>query len=53
MIYVSCNPMTLARDLSILREGAQVLEERLLGVDLFPRTRHIEALYSAEISPRA
>ncbi len=53
MIYVSCNPMTLARDLSILREGAQVLEERLLGVDLFPRTRHIEALYAAEISPKA
>lgn len=53
MIYVSCNPMTLARDLEVLREGAEVSEERLLGVDLFPRTRHIEALYAAEVSPKA
>lgn len=53
MIYVSCNPVTLARDLEVLREGARVSEERLLGVDLFPRTRHVEALYSAEISPKA
>jgi 23S rRNA (uracil1939-C5)-methyltransferase len=41
MIYVSCNPTTLARDLDLIREaGYRPL--RATPVDLFPQTYHIE-----------
>lgn len=42
IIYVSCNPMTLARDLSGLanRYNLQVVEP----VDLFPQTEHVEVI---------
>ncbi len=40
IIYVSCNPATLARDLKILNEHYEVKE--VVGVDLFPKTHHVE-----------
>jgi 23S rRNA (uracil1939-C5)-methyltransferase len=43
IVYVSCDPRALARDLKILCEGPFVLEE-ILPVDLFPQTHHIECL---------
>lgn len=43
VVYVACNPSTLARDLRILREGGYALDWLRL-VDLFPQTLHIEAV---------
>lgn len=43
LIYVSCNPATLARDLKILEEkGYQT--QNVTPVDLFPRTHHVETI---------
>ncbi len=43
ILYVSCNPSTLARDLAILKqEGYKILE--LSPVDLFPMTMHVECI---------
>ncbi|MEK7382097.1 MAG: 23S rRNA (uracil(1939)-C(5))-methyltransferase RlmD [Elusimicrobiota bacterium] len=42
LFYVSCNPESLARDLEVL--GARYSVERLVCVDLFPHTDHIETV---------
>jgi 23S rRNA (uracil1939-C5)-methyltransferase len=42
LIYVSCNPEALARDLKPLLEKYSV--ERLKAVDLFPHTGHVETV---------
>lgn len=43
LIYVSCNPATLARDLKILEEqGFETVN--VTPVDLFPRTHHVESV---------
>ena len=42
MIYVSCNPPTLARDLAELQETFDVLS--ITPFDMFPQTAEIEAV---------
>ena len=43
LVYLSCDPATLARDLSeIVRTGYRL--EHVEGFDLFPQTPHVEAL---------
>jgi 23S rRNA (uracil1939-C5)-methyltransferase len=43
IVYVSCNPPTLGRDLRLLAAAGYSLDELRL-VDLFPQTLHIEAV---------
>ncbi|MDO4713867.1 MAG: hypothetical protein Q4B28_04410 [bacterium] len=43
LLYISCNPITMARDIELLvEEGFQF--SQVQGVDLFPHTHHIEAI---------
>ncbi len=43
IVYVSCDPATLARDARVLHESGYALEE-ITGFDLFPNTAHIETV---------
>jgi len=43
IVYVSCNPATLARDIKYLRANGYELT-RVRPVDNFPRTMHVETV---------
>ena len=43
IIYVSCKPSTLARDLKLLTAGEYIVQ-RIGPVDLFPHTTHVETV---------
>jgi 23S rRNA (uracil1939-C5)-methyltransferase len=43
LLYVSCDPATLARDLALLLAAGYGIEEAHL-FDLFPQTFHIESV---------
>lgn len=42
IVYISCNPETMARDLAFLTEDYAV--DKLCPVDMFPHTEHIECV---------
>jgi 23S rRNA (uracil1939-C5)-methyltransferase len=48
VVYVSCNPATLARDLRILEDGGYKTTE-IQPVDMFPQTMHCEAVAKIEL----
>ena len=43
IVYVSCDPGSLARDIKYLGEGGYALE-KWVGIDNFPRTGHVETI---------
>lgn len=43
LLYVSCNPTTLARDLDILVMGGLKIK-RIEPIDMFPHTHHVECV---------
>ena len=47
ILYISCNPTTLARDLSFLTQNGFVIRE-IKTFDLFPQTFHVETLILLE-----
>lgn len=46
IIYVSCNPATLARDLEYVLANSDYMIEAVQAVDMFPHTHHIETIVS-------
>ena len=44
IVYVSCNPTTLASDLQVLRDEFGYVLERCRPVDMFPHTPHVESV---------
>ena len=43
IVYVSCDPATLARDVALLKEKGYALQDAL-AADLFPRCAHVETV---------
>jgi 23S rRNA (uracil1939-C5)-methyltransferase len=51
IVYVSCNPATQARDLSLLSNDYKIT--RMRPVDMFPHTHHIENVVLLELLPKS
>ena len=47
IIYISCNPPTLARDMAFLQENGWKTK-KIKPVDMFPHTPHIECIAEIE-----
>ena len=47
VVYVSCNPSTLARDINLFKEGNFKLKSVSM-IDMFPQTYHIESIILLE-----
>ena len=43
IVYVSCDPATLGRDVALLKERGYALKNAM-AADLFPRCSHVESI---------
>lgn len=48
IVYVSCNPSTLARDLTSIIDSGKYKIKTIAPVDMFPQTYHIETVVSLD-----
>ncbi|MBR4544192.1 MAG: 23S rRNA (uracil(1939)-C(5))-methyltransferase RlmD [Lachnospiraceae bacterium] len=44
IVYISCEPESLARDLKLLTAGKKYLVKDIQPVDMFPQTEHVECI---------
>jgi len=49
IVYVSCNPSTLARDLRLIVKNSKYRVEKIVLIDMFPQTYHIETAVLLEL----
>ena len=47
IVYISCNPATLARDLALLDESYEIKE--IQPVDMFPFSKHVECVAALQL----
>jgi 23S rRNA (uracil1939-C5)-methyltransferase len=52
LIYVSCHPATMARDLNILCAAGVFDLVRVVPLDMFPQTQHVECVADLRASGR-
>ena len=50
IIYVSCNPATLSRDLQYILQNSDYKIEWVYPVDMFPHTHHIEVIVNLTLA---
>jgi 23S rRNA (uracil1939-C5)-methyltransferase len=51
IIYVSCHPATMARDLNILCSNNVFSLARVTPLDMFPQTQHVESVADLRAGP--
>ncbi|MSE22270.1 methyltransferase domain-containing protein, partial [Lactobacillus parabuchneri] len=51
VVYVSCNPATLARDVKLFTEQGYHVNQPIQPVDQFPQTVHVESVTVLERQP--
>lgn len=53
IIYVSCHPATMARDLNVLRQNSVFELAQVSPLDMFPQTQHVECVADLRAVRRA